>query len=725
MYVQGMDCPEMVAGENELQMYNAEYESFFPKEVCISMKQGDSAAAVPVVEVGDHVRCGQLIGAAATGTACPVYASISGLVIKIWKKRYSVHEMVSHIVIRSDGRQPLWMTGQAGKEKDAFSCLKNMGIISMIGKHHPLLISVMSQGKIKELCLAAFDREPMVYSDYRLLVECPAKVLLGAKILAEIFHFESLVIYVCHDEISYILEKTVQTYSQALRPLADIRFCKISSNMYKKSCTTLEKVEYGMWFSPMELGAVYDSYYDGRPMTARGITVSGLLNSRKNLWVPNGTYIKDLIQYCGGIQSSVRTITNEILEQEGLCVVEGGPLRGHCVDIDSSCVSLLTGSILVLKVRRDKEEECLLCRNCCSVCPMKLKPVYIEKSMKNAPELCHLLDVDRCVECGWCSYVCPSHHRLKEIASAAKKRPMISCGEKKQFFHQSNKAGKNVNGANISCLHKNFEMEAGMENWDYIDLELPEALELEPLVPVSQSGPYIHNEQSSSLISGKLLMGLIFMGVIYAVLYGPSVLLRAGTAAAIFGFYDWVNGRFHFNWKTALINGLTAAMAMIFVPSWNWFIVCVAVTCIIKYYFHINPVLAGVTTALCLSAFVTPGQENGSYWIAVAWMIVWLYLIYEMIILPWASIFFILVFQWFSAMLGGALLWSPAVFMAAVWFVNDYKNGGKDTPIQRTLAVFAGAISSVLAVLLPGGAGIFLGVLVINIIACNLMTYTI
>lgn len=701
MYVQGIDCLETVSGEDEMEMYNAEYESFSPREVCISMKQGDSAAAVPVVEVGDHVRCGQLIGAGTTGAACPVYASISGIVIKIWKKRYSVHEMVSHIVIQSDGRQPLWMTGLPGKEKDAFSRLKNMGIISMIGKHHPLLLSIMCQGKLKELCLAAFDREPMVYSDYRLLVECPAKVLLGAKILAEIFHFESLVIYVCHDEINYILEKTVQTYSQALRPLENIRFCKISSNMYKKSCSTLEKVEYGMWCSAMELGAVYDSYYDGRPMTARGITVSGLLNSRKNLWVPNGAYIKDLINYCGGIHSSTGTLTNEILEKEGLCVVEGGPLRGHCVDINSGCVSLLTESILVLKIRHEEEEECLLCRNCCNVCPMDLKPLYIEKSMKNAPELCHLLDVDRCVECGWCSYVCPSHHSLKEIAAVAKKRPMISSGEKK------------------------FDMEAGLENWDYIDLELPEALELEPLVPASQSGPYIHNEQSSLSISQKLFMGLIFMAVIYSISYGPAVLIRAGTAAAVFFVYDWVNARFSFVWKTALINGLAAGMAMVFVPSWNWFIVCIAVTCITKHYFRVNPVLAGITTALCLSRFVVPGQEERSLWIVIAWMIVWLYLIYEMIILPWASMFFLLIFQWFSVILGGALLWSPAVFMAAVWFMNDYKNGGKDTPIQRTLAVFAGAISSVFAVLLPGGAGIFLGVFVINIIACNLMTYTI
>ena len=64
-------------------------------------------------------------------------------------------------------------------------------------------------------------------------------------------------------------------------------------------------------------------------------------------------------------------------------------------------------------------------------------------------------------------------------------------------------------------------------------------------------------------------------------------------------------------------------------------------------------------------------------------------------------------------------------FMGAVWFMNDYKNGGKDTPMQRLLAVFAGAVSGILAVIFPVGAGVCLGLLIVNIIACNLMSYTI
>ena len=74
---------------------------------------------------------------------------------------------------------------------------------------------------------------------------------------------------------------------------------------------------------------------------------------------------------------------------------------------------------------------------------------------------------------------------------------------------------------------------------------------------------------------------------------------------------------------------------------------------------------------------------------------------------------------------GGELLWTPMAFMGAVWFMNDYKNGGKDTPMHRTLAVFAGALSGLLSIIFPGGAGICLGLLIVNLIACNLMADTI
>ena len=82
MYLQGTDRLEHLSLAEEIEMYNAEFELFHPRKVCISMKQGEGAAAMPVVSVGEHVACGQLIGKNTSQLSLPVYASISGTVVK-------------------------------------------------------------------------------------------------------------------------------------------------------------------------------------------------------------------------------------------------------------------------------------------------------------------------------------------------------------------------------------------------------------------------------------------------------------------------------------------------------------------------------------------------------------------------------------------------------------------------------------------------------------------
>lgn len=67
------------------------------------------------------------------------------------------------------------------------------------------------------------------------------------------------------------------------------------------------------------MAALYDGVYDGEPWTRVGITVSGEVSAPKNLWVPIGTNVQDIINYCGG-------------KPEEAVIVHGGPLGGRTVD---------------------------------------------------------------------------------------------------------------------------------------------------------------------------------------------------------------------------------------------------------------------------------------------------------------------------------------------------------------------------------------------------------
>ena len=82
-----------------------------------------------------------------------------------------------------------------------------------------------------------------------------------------------------------------------------------------------------------------------------------------------------------------------------------------------------------------------------------------------------------------------------------------------------------------AAYFKRTQTEMASEPWDYIELDPDEAMALEPLVPESQSGPYIHSPKTAAVITGQLLWIAAAMGLVYALALGPEVFLKAGVCA--------------------------------------------------------------------------------------------------------------------------------------------------------------------------------------------------
>ena len=162
-----------------------------PAKVTIPMSQHIGAPCLPLVKAGDKVDRGQIIGDVAAGLGCPVHASVSGTVDKIVEITTPAGSRVKAVTIISDGEMRLFpelkpfekrLTDTTGDE--IISIVRRAGISGMGGATFPTYAKIQSAvGKVKHMFINCAECEPYITANHRLLLENPAAVINGAKIL--------------------------------------------------------------------------------------------------------------------------------------------------------------------------------------------------------------------------------------------------------------------------------------------------------------------------------------------------------------------------------------------------------------------------------------------------------------------------------------------------------------------------------------------------------------
>ena len=161
--------------------------------------------------------------------------------------------------------------------------------------------------------------------------------------------------------------------------------------------------------------AVCDAVYLGRALTSRIVTVTGPeLAYPGNYVVPVGTPMWQLIETAGGAPSDTGKI------------VAGGPMMGRAVScLDAPSTKGLSGIVVIpeRQARRRAPQPCIRCANCVGVCPMGLEPYLLTAyALKGHWEDTADHGVANCLECGCCSYVCPSSRPLLDYIKLARQK---------------------------------------------------------------------------------------------------------------------------------------------------------------------------------------------------------------------------------------------------------------------------------------------------------------
>ena len=402
-----------------------------PKRVFIPLKMSSGSPGIPIVEKGSVVRPGQMIAMADGDYSTNVYSSISGTVEGIQDIPFPWGGTAPMITIVNDNKHqsstcilsPLkW---EKLSQEAILERIQLAGITDMDREAVPAHWKIRNaRGRADTLIINAAESDPYASADHRILLERGSQLLSGVQALAKVLGVERCVITVQGDKLNAmeaLEERMGRKEGRVELRLLPTRYPLGNEKQIIQAITNREVPPGGsaldvrcVVFNAASAYAVSDAIHKGRPMTHRAITVSGgAVNRPRNLWVPIGTPMKDLIHSAGGFR-----------EQPELMLL-GGSMSGTLLPDLSAPVISNTDSLLCL-TEWDRPEAhtpspCIRCGKCVEVCPMHLSPVLIQRALRvgNLRQL-HRLHPEDCMECGCCSYICPSKIPLVSVVGKAK-----------------------------------------------------------------------------------------------------------------------------------------------------------------------------------------------------------------------------------------------------------------------------------------------------------------
>ncbi len=402
-----------------------------PEKVVLSMQQHIGVPCTPLVKVGDIVSVGQKIGDSDKYVSAPIHATISGKVVSVGDVKLANGIITKGVTIESDGEmreyegiKPPVITNK----KELCAAVRESGLVGLGGAGFPshVKLNIPEDKDIDTLIINAAECEPYITVDYRECIENAENVLKGVELLRDILGFKQVVIAIEDNKpkVFKIMKEIADRDNEAgdtikLMTLRS-RYPQGAEKMMVLSATG-RKVPPGKL--PSDVGCVVMNVASvafiaryaqtGKPLVSRSITVDGgAIRNPKNLRVPIGTNIGDIIDYCGGFKSEPRKI------------LSGGPMMGVAIcDVDAP-ICKQNNALLAFDDRKDlfkKERDCIRCGKCVDVCPMSLMPTLIERfaRIKDADRLSSI-GVNVCMECGSCAYACPSGRPLVQYMRLAK-----------------------------------------------------------------------------------------------------------------------------------------------------------------------------------------------------------------------------------------------------------------------------------------------------------------
>ncbi|MBR6530060.1 MAG: electron transport complex subunit RsxC [Clostridia bacterium] len=415
-------------GEHKLTERSAITNFPAPAHLCIPLQQHIGAPAKALVSVGDKVCVGTVLGDTPDALCVPVHSPVSGTVTAISARVDAMGRKVEHVEIdndfertRDNAVEPFTKPILEASAEELIELIRRAGICGMGGAGFPTYAKLKSalNANVDKLIINACECEPYLTADHRLLLEDPAAVIGGIKIVMRILDLGDATIAIEDNkrDAALLLRQTIQ--DELIRvhllktkyPQGDERQIIYAITSRQIPAGKLPSDVGAVVLNAATCAAIYSALVTGMPLIDRIVTVTGdCVQHPMNLRVPFGTSFADLFEYCGGFTAEPDKI------------VTGGPMMGSARFDADGVVTKTTSGLLALKQVKDRENgTCIHCGKCAEVCPMYLSPLYFAAYAKVGEYTRALeFDVMSCVECGACAHICPGAVPLVQYIRTAK-----------------------------------------------------------------------------------------------------------------------------------------------------------------------------------------------------------------------------------------------------------------------------------------------------------------
>lgn len=394
-----------------------------PARLVLATSQHLGAPCQPTVAKKDRVERGQVIADVDALISAPVHSPVAGEVADI---RYTLLAPGSRSVaieIVPDDEQDLESWLPVAQDLDVPATARAAGIVGLGGAAFPSAVKLVppKDFSISSVILNGCECEPYLTCDHRLMLEMADRVVAGARIIRDVTGAQRAVIGV-EDNKPDAIEALRAASTDGIEVIS--LATRYPQGAEKQLIWAVLGKEVPKGQLPAATGAlvhnvgtaaaIADAVELRKPLMDRVVTVTGAVKRPGNFRVLLGTLVSDLIDMAGGLDGQVEK------------VISGGPMTGFALGTLDVPVTKGTSGIVALRPGEstpavEGDQPCIRCGRCGDGCPSFLLPFaignYANLSKWDRAGDFHALD---CIECGVCSFVCPTRRPLLQLIRLAK-----------------------------------------------------------------------------------------------------------------------------------------------------------------------------------------------------------------------------------------------------------------------------------------------------------------